>query len=151
MLPYFFLILLTKFKISMKKIFSTRYTANSVNFALLILRLSLGGLMIPHGYDKLMHFSKYASMFANPFHIGTSASLALTIFAEFFCASFIVAGLMTRLAAIPLIIAMSVAVFYAHHGQIFGDGEHAALYLFGFIALLFTGPGKISMDGVIGK
>ena len=58
---------------------------------------------------------------------------------------------MTRLAAIPLIIAMSVAVFFSHHGRIFGDGEHAALYLAGYMALLFTGPGKISMDRLIGK
>jgi putative oxidoreductase len=135
----------------MKKIFSTRYTANSITFSLFLLRLSLGGLMIPHGFDKLMHFGANSSSFPDPFHIGGAASLSLTIFAEFFCASFIVAGLMTRLAAIPLIIAMSVALFYSHHGQLLGDGEHAALYLAGYIALLFTGPGKISLDGLIGK
>jgi putative oxidoreductase len=135
----------------MKKIFSSKYTSGSINFSLFLLRLSLGGLMIPHGYQKLTQFAAKSSSFPDPFHIGGSASMSLTIFAEFFCASFIVAGLMTRLAAIPLIIAMSVAVFYSHHGEIFGDGEHAALYLGGYIALLLTGPGKISLDGLIGK
>lgn len=135
----------------MKKIFSTKYTENGISFALLLLRLALGGLMIPHGVQKLMKFGEWSATFSDPFHIGHPTSLLLTIFAELFCATFIVLGLMTRLACIPLIVAMAVAVFHAHKGQIFGDGEHAALYLAGFVALLFTGPGKVSMDRLIGK
>ena len=135
----------------MKKLFSTKYSDRSVSFALLLLRLSLGGLMIPHGYQKLMSLASKSSGFSDPFHIGGPASMSLTIFAEFFCAIFIVLGLMTRLACVPLITAMSVALFYAHHGEVFGDGEHAALYLLGYAALFFTGPGKISMDRLIGK
>jgi putative oxidoreductase len=135
----------------MKKIFSSKYSDNTIAFSLLMLRLTMGGLMIPHGADKLMKFAAKSSTFADPFNIGSTTSMALTIFAELFCAVFIVAGLMTRLACIPLIIAMSVAVFSAHHGRIFGEAEHAALYLGGFIALLFAGPGKISMDKLIGK
>jgi len=135
----------------MKKLFSTKYSPNAVSFSLLLLRLSLGGLMIPHGYKKLMNFAAKSSGFTDPFGIGGSASMSLVIFAEFFCAIFIVLGLMTRLATIPLIITMSVALFVAHKGQVFGDGEQAALYLSGYIALLFTGPGKISIDRLIGK
>ncbi len=135
----------------MKKLFNTRYSDNSISFALLLLRLSLGGLMIPHGFKKLMNFAAKSSTFTDPFHIGGPAYMGLTIFAEFFCAVFIVLGLMTRLATLPLIVVMSVALFIAHKGEIFGDGEHAALYLAGYIALLFTGPGKISMDKLIGK
>lgn len=135
----------------MKKLFSSKYSDNTISFSLLLLRLSLGGLMIPHGYKKLMNFATKSSGFTDPFQMGGPASMCLTIFAEFFCAIFIVLGLMTRLACIPLIIAMGVAVFYSHNGQVFGDGETAALYLAGFIALLFTGPGKISMDRLIGK
>lgn len=135
----------------MKKLFSTRYSDKSVSFALLLLRLSLGGLMIPNGYQKLINFAAKSSGFTDPLHIGGPASMSLTIFAEFFCATFILLGLMTRVACIPLIISTSVAVFYSHHGQVFGDGEYAALYLFGYLALLFTGPGKISMDRLIGK
>jgi putative oxidoreductase len=135
----------------MKKIFSSKYSDNSISFSLLLLRLTMGGLMIPHGVDKLMKFAAKSSTFSDPFHIGSPTSMALTIFAELFCAVFIVVGLMTRLACIPLIIAMAVAVFSAHNGEIFGDGEHATLYLGGFLALLFAGPGKISMDKLIGK
>ena len=135
----------------MKKLFSWKYSDNSISFALLVSRLTLGGLMIPHGYDKLMHFATYSAKFVDPFHIGMTASLALCIFAEFFCAVFLVLGLMTRLACIPLIINMCVVVFYVQHGKVFGDAEHATLYLAGYIALLFSGPGKFSMDKLIGK
>lgn len=135
----------------MKKLFSSKYSDRSISFSLLLLRLSLGGLMIPHGFKKLVNFAAKSSGFTDPFHIGGPASMSLTIFAEFFCAILIVLGLMTRLACIPLIIAMAVAVFISHDGQVFGEGELAALYLAGYIALLFAGPGKISMDRLIGK
>ncbi len=135
----------------MKKLYSTRYSDTSVSLALFVLRLTVGGLMIPHGAKKLMNFTAKSSTFSDPFHIGSPVSMGLAIFAELFCAVFIVAGLMTRLAAIPLIVAMSVAVFYSHHGRIFGEAEHAALFLGGYITLLLTGPGKYSMDRLIGK
>jgi putative oxidoreductase len=135
----------------MKRLFSSKYSDNSISLALLVLRLAMGGLMIPHGYQKLMKFASKSSTFADPFGIGPTTSMALTIFAEFFCAVLIVLGLLTRLATIPLIITMGVAVFIAHKGKIFGEGETAALFFFGYIALLFAGPGKFSMDRLIGK
>ncbi len=135
----------------MKKIFSTKYSDRSVTFSLLLLRLAVGGLMIPHGLKKLMNFATKSSGFSDPFHIGGPASMSLVIFAELFCACFILIGLMTRLATIPLIIVMSVALFIIHDGQFFGDGEKAALFLTGYLVLLFAGPGKISMDRLIGK
>jgi putative oxidoreductase len=135
----------------MKKLFSTRYSDTAINLGLLLFRLSLGGLMIPHGYKKLMNFAAKSSTFTDPFGIGSPFSMSMAIFAEFFCAILIVLGLLTRVACIPLIIAMGVAVFVSHDGEIFGEGEHAALYLAGFIALLFTGPGKLSLDRLVGK
>lgn len=135
----------------MKKIFSSKYSDTGISLALLLLRLALGGLMIPHGVQKLKSFATQSGKFVDPFHIGPSTSMALTIFAELFCAILLVVGLMTRLATIPLIVAMSVAVFIANNGDIFGKGELPALYLAGYIALLFAGPGKFSMDRLIGK
>ena len=131
---------------------STKYSHAGFSFAVLALRLGLGlTMLVAHGNDKLQHFSKYSALFADPFHIGSGVSLALDIFAEFFCSCLIILGLFTRLACIPLIIAMSVAVFYAHHGDVFVTGERAELFLTGYIALLFLGPGKVSVDGLVGK
>lgn len=136
----------------MKKLFSTRYSDNGITFAALLLRLTVGVLLIPHGFDKLVNFTEKSSDFADPFHIGSTLSLILVIFAEFFCATFIVAGLFTRLACIPPIIAMAVALFYAHNGDIFSEkGKLVTLFLGGFLALLFIGPGKVSLDRLISK
>lgn len=136
----------------MKRLFSTSTSDNAFSFAVLALRLGAGSLMmINHGLDKLMHFAQKAPRFSDPFHIGSTTSLSMVVFAEFFCAAFIILGLFTRLAAIPLIIAMSVALFFAHKGEFFGRGESAGLFLTCFVVLLFTGPGKVSLDRFVGK
>ncbi|MBC7947097.1 MAG: DoxX family protein [Chitinophagaceae bacterium] len=135
----------------MKRFFSTRYSETWFSLGLFILRAFGGGLLLPHGLDKMNKFGEMAPTFMDPFGIGPSVSLALLIFAEFFCSIFLILGLFTRLACIPLIIAMVVALFIAHKGHIFTDGEHAALYLGIYVTLLFTGPGKFSIDKVIGK
>ena len=135
----------------MKKLLSTKYSATAFNIAMLILRIGMGGLMLPHGYDKLVHFATYKKDFMNFLGMGSSVSLALVVFSEFFCSMFLLAGLFTRLVVIPMIVGVSVAIFKAHNGEIFGDGEHAALFLTGFLVLLIVGPGKLSVDGIMGK
>jgi putative oxidoreductase len=135
----------------MKKLFSTKYTDRSVTLAQLLLRLAFGGLMLVHGYSKLTHFNTMSHMLPDPFHLGATVTMSLVVFAEFFCAAMIVLGLLTRFAAIPLIINMTVALHYAHHWRITADGELPALFLSGFLAILITGPGKLSVDRIIGK
>ncbi|MBL0309750.1 MAG: DoxX family protein [Bacteroidetes bacterium] len=135
----------------MKKILSIKYTDFGFNLALLILRLASGILMMAHGYGKLIQYAEKKDGFMDFMGLGGPVSFALLIFAEFFCAAFIAAGLFTRLAAIPLIFAMSVALTHAHGGDVFGKGEVPALFLVSFTTILLLGPGKFSDDGVIGK
>jgi putative oxidoreductase len=135
----------------MKKLISTAYTNFSFNLATFVLRLALGVLMIPHGYDKLVKFSQYKADFMNFLGIGPTLSLALVVFAEFFCSVFLIMGIFTRVVVSILLIEMLVVVFKAHNGNIFTDGEHGALYLAGYLAILLVGPGKASLDGILGK
>ena len=135
----------------MKKLLSTKYSAGAFNVAMLVLRIAAAALMLGHGYDKLIHFSEQSSKFMNFMHLGPTLSYALVVFAEFFCSLLLLIGLFTRLAAIPLIINMAVAVFVAHKGEVFGDGEHAALYLGIYIVILLLGPGRASVDSMIAK
>ena len=133
------------------RIMSARYSSGALDLALLVLRAGLGVLLMPHGYNKLTHFNEYKEGFINFLGLGGPVSLGLTIFGEFFCAILLVLGLFTRVAVIPLIIVMLVALVVAHSGEIFGDGEHAGLYLIGFVTLFFTGPGRYSIDGLVNK
>jgi putative oxidoreductase len=139
-----------KFKY-MKKLLSTKYSASAFNIAMLILRVGLAGMMLPHGYDKMVHFGTYQKDFTSFLGMGGAVSLALDIFAEFFCSIFLLLGLFSRLAVIPLIIAMSVALVKAHKLQVFGEGEHSAMYIVGFLVILLVGPGRISVDAMTGK
>ena len=135
----------------MKKWLGTQYSNWAFNLSMFLLRAGLALLMIPHGYDKLVHFSSYKRDFLNFLGMGGGISLALTVFAEFFCSIFLAMGLFSRFVVIPLIINMTVIVFKAHHADIFGEGEHGSLFLIGYIVLLLCGPGKASVDGIMGK
>ncbi len=136
----------------MKKILSIKYSAAAFNFSMLFLRVVFGLLMIvKHGYDKMMKFSSLETQFYSFLGLGSKTSLVLAIFAEVLCALFIVMGLFTRLAVIPLIITMLVAMFGFNAGKPLIESEVALLYLGAFVTLLFCGPGKISIDGMINK
>lgn len=135
----------------MKRLLSTSYTDWAFNIALFVLRVTAGLMMIPHGYDKLVHFSEKKNHFMNFLGLGSTVSLSLIIFAEFFCSIFVMIGLFTRFTVMPLAVAMAVALFKAHGNAIFTQGEKASLYLAIFLGILLLGPGKASVDGVMGK
>ncbi|MFM9944011.1 MAG: DoxX family protein [Bacteroidia bacterium] len=130
----------------LEKFLSPNLIDRKINVSLLILRVISGLVMIPHGYKKLISFSEKSGDFMNFLGLSGEISLALLIGAEFFCAILLVAGLFSRFALIPLVVAMFVAAFDAHSGEIFGDGETSFLYLACYISLLISGPGKWSLD-----
>lgn len=129
-----------------KKFFKPIVLTNQVSLAIFILRLGFALLLIPHGYNKLQSFLAGDHDFPDPLHISPAGSQALTIFAEFFCALFLILGLFTRLSALILIVCMLVIAFVIHGQDPLGDKEQSLLYLIGFIAIFLTGPGKYSLD-----
>lgn len=135
----------------LSKLLSTQLKDTSIHIGLFLLRLTAGCLMIPHGYDKLMTFSENKNDFMNFMGLGSPVSLALVIGAEFFCAILITGGLLTRLATLPLLITMAVAVFDIHEMDIFGEAGTAFIYLMMYTILLITGPGKFSLDAMVLK
>lgn len=135
----------------MKKLMSTSYSAGAFNFAMLLLRFGVGVLMMHHGYQKLVGFGDMQHKFVNFLGLGQTISLSLVVFAEFFCSLFLIIGLFTRLSVLPLIVTMCVALFQAHKGDFFGDGQAATLFLCAYLCILTVGPGKISVDGMTGK
>lgn len=118
----------------------------SADCAVLILRVGISCLMLTHGYAKLTNFLGGDRAFADPIGIGEELSYVLTICAEFGCSILIILGLGTRAALIPLIITMVVVATIVHAKDPFDMKEHALLFLFPYIALFLTGPGRFSVD-----
>jgi putative oxidoreductase len=135
----------------LKKIIDTAHSSLT-DWGLLILRLSVGVLMLTHGLPKLINFDLIVSD-GNfiPILGSVTLGLALAVMAEFFMSFFLLAGFLTRLSTIPLIVTMLVAVFVAHANDPFDVKEHALLFLFPYITLLLAGPGRFSLDYFLGK
>jgi len=123
----------------------------SLDFGLLLLRVGTSLMLVSHGWSKVTHFSERLNSFADPIGLGPSVSLQLVIFAEFFCAIFLILGFMSRIILIPMIINMAVMTFIVQAGNGFDKQELPMIYLLVFIVLLLLGPGKISLDGKILK
>ncbi|WP_029033285.1 DoxX family protein [Salinimicrobium terrae] len=131
----------------MSNTYTTNLELSKIDLGLLILRLGAAGLMLTHGFPKLMNlFGSEEIVFADPFGLGMGTSLALVVFAEFVCSILVILGLGTRLAVIPLMITMFVAAFIIHASDPFQRKEMAILYLLIFTVLLITGAGKHSLD-----
>ena len=134
----------------MKKLFTTNTKSLHNDLALLVGRIAIALLMLVHGLPKMqMLFSGDAIQFPSVFGMGAELSLALAVFAEVFCSILILVGFATRLATIPLIITMLVAVFSIHAGDVFAKKELAVLYLAAYVVLFFAGSGKYSVDQII--
>lgn len=135
-----------------KKLLSPNvWSTNATDFASLLLRISLGLLMLSHGIPKLMNLMNGDMQFGDPIGIGIPASLTLTVFAEVFCSLLLLFGLWTRLALIPLIFTMIVAVFIVHINDDLGTKELAFMYLFGYCALFLLGNGKYAIDSLLNR
>lgn len=121
-----------------------------ISLGLLVLRLGAGGLLFgAHGWSKLMNIAERAPKFADPIGLGPSASFGLVVFAEVLCTGFVMVGLLTRLSTVPILIFLGVAAFIQHANDPWLRRELPLLFAVPFLALLFTGGGKFSLDAVL--
>lgn len=125
------------------------------DIGLLVLRLGFAGFMVVgHGWAKLSSFGALSDKFPDPLGIGSFNSLMGAVSSEFFAGLLVMVGLATRVAVLPMIFSMAVAVLFVHtHDPVFLPAnpakEPALVYLLAFVALLLTGPGRFSLDEVL--
>jgi len=135
------------------------YSAVS-DFAEPILRIGLGGILIPHGCQKLfglfggMGLTANAALFER---LGYSPGMfwgTLVGCTEFIGGILLVLGLFTRFAAAAVLIFMIVAVkFTSAKGFFWSAGGFEFPLLIGICALFFVirGGGHCSLDRTIGR
>lgn len=119
------------------------------DLGLLLLRVLVFIMLIPHGYDKLLSFLDGANDFPDPLHLGVRFSHFMTVFGEVAVPILLILGLFTRVAAVVEIGLFLVIAFVIHGSDPFGDKEHALLYLIPALTLLLTGAGEYSLDAAL--
>ncbi len=131
-----------------------RYLDRLQPFALLVMRLVLGTVMIGHGYGKvfggLHHHAQFVASLGLPAWSGY-----VSAFAEFFGGICVLVGLFTRFFAFAICIDLLVAIWkvHWHNGLMAAGGKGYELPLavaalaFG---LIFLGAGPISLDHIRG-
>lgn len=124
----------------------------SNDLGLLLLRLTVGGLMLFHGVHKLIYGVDFIVGMLS--QIGLPGFLAyVSLATEVIVALMLIVGLWTRCAAVVFAGNMVVAILMAHSSQIFSIDpmtggwaiELPMLYLLGAAVLFFTGGGRYAL------
>ena len=132
-------------------LFPTKPNTTKTSLLLLVVRIIFGVLLMNHGIQKWSNFQELSAVFPDPLGLGSPISLGLAIFGELVCSMAFIVGFLYRLAMIPMIFTMIVAFFIVHANDAFAVKELAFIYLIVFIIMNIAGPGKFSIDHIIGN
>ncbi len=125
---------------------------NQPDIAKLILRLTLGVLMLFHGIAKLRYGIGFIEGMVTSH--GLPAFLAWGVYVgEIVAPLMLIAGVQVRIAALLVAGNMLVAILLAHMGDLFSMGEHGgyalelqAMFLFTAVTVMLLGGGKYGVD-----
>ncbi|MDB6145005.1 MAG: LysR family transcriptional regulator [Pseudomonas sp.] len=116
------------------------------NLGLLFLRLSGAAfLFYVHGLPKWLNYSVELQRIEDPFHLGAQLTLGLAIFAEVLCPLAIALGLLTRLACLPILTVLIIALAVVHPDWTLEQGQFGWLLLIIFVTVLVAGPGRYAV------
>lgn len=124
------------------------------SIGLLILRLSIGLMMLHHGHEKLADPQQFASTYVASLHLPFPLVFAYAAgFSELIGSWLVILGFFTPLGALALSSTMAVAAF--QHILTAGLNiyvlELVVLYLGGSLAILMVGPGRFSFDAGLAR
>jgi putative oxidoreductase len=122
----------------------------------LLLRIMVGGLLLFHGLDKAANGLGFVE--------GTLAAHHLPLFmaygvylGEILAPAMLIGGVWTRLSALVIVFDLAMAIYLARLPAFFmiepGGGwgwEVEMLYLVSALALVFLGPGRLSLGRMFG-
>jgi putative oxidoreductase len=120
----------------------------------LVLRLTLGLLILFHGVSKLMHGGSLGMITEALASHGIPGFVAYGVFVgEIIAPVMIVLGVFSRLGGLLVVINMLFAIGLMHMGQLLMINDHGgyqlepqAFYLFSGLAVLFLGSGRFAIN-----
>ena len=141
----------------MKKNTFTSYQPINLSMGILLIRIIIGVLMAFYGYQKLINFETMAatdfwSKEVSLLGMTGKIPLALTVFAELFCSLFLILGLFTKWALVPLLICMGYIIACIAKFEVIYSGDNgiemntAFIYFIIYLSIFLTGPGNYSLD-----
>jgi putative oxidoreductase len=98
-----------------------------------------------HG-ERMLEFRDFLA--ANGFP-APLASAYLSAYAQFVAGALVLVGLLTRWAALVMVVNFAVALAMVHAGLPFGENIAPLAMLFGSLFLLFYGAGPVSVDAAL--
>ncbi|MCD6023620.1 MAG: DoxX family protein [Fibrobacteria bacterium] len=118
-------------------------------------RVTLGVVFIEAGWGKLQHIDKVIGFFTALGLPAPAFQAHLVATSEFAFGILVLAGLFTRLAALPLSVIMIVAILTARREELRGFSDLAGfsefLYLLLLLWLVIAGAGSLSLDRLLIK
>ena len=119
----------------------SRFSAPDV--ALLFLRITASVLvLLVHGLPKAIHYTSQLAAIEDPLHLGKTLTLSFAIFAEVVCPLLMIAGIATRLAALPIMLVSVVALGLVHRAWTLDQGQFAWMLLIMFGTIAIGGAGR---------
>ena len=126
---------------------TSRWHQQNQDLGLLFLRVSSSAFLLGvHGLPKLLDYKTQLQTIEDPFHIGANVTLMLAIFAEVLCPVLIIVGLFVRLACLPILSVLWIALLIVHPQWSIEEGQFAWLLLILFTSVLIAGPGQIAFN-----
>lgn len=120
----------------------------------LVLRLSVGGLMLFHGVAKIMHPGSLEFIGGMLAGFGLPAILAYGVYiGEVVAPLMVVVGYKARIGGLIMAVNMLFALVLAHTGDFFSLSEHGGwlveiqmFYLLSAVAVVFLGSGRQAIE-----
>jgi len=116
----------------------------------LLLRLTVGGLMLFHGISKLFNPGSVGFIGSKLADAGLPEALAYGVYiGEIVAPLMIIVGLLSRAGAALIVINMLFAILLVHTGDLFALSDHGGwrlelqgFYLLASLAIVFLGSGR---------
>lgn len=130
-----------------QKIFSSESSFLSKDYSLFFFRVLVSLTMInTHGMKKLLNFEDTIQHIPDPMGIGGEISTVVAIIANIVAPLFVILGLGTRLATLPILSVTLMGFFIVHGNDPWAVRDVPLMYSLAYLLIFFMGAGKYSLD-----